>query len=72
MKTPGRIFTACMLLVNLVNGQAIEPVSSVNSSAPQVDLGYVKYEGYENSTAGIKYFRGLQYAKGIHILKIAS
>lgn len=53
---------ASVLLATLVSGQATQIVSSVSSSAPQVDLGYVKYQGYENSTAGIKYFRGLQYA----------
>lgn len=26
-----------------------------NASAPVVDLGYVKYQGYTNATAGINY-----------------
>lgn len=34
-----------------------------NSSAPTVDLGYAKYEGYTNATAGVTYFRGLRYAQ---------
>lgn len=47
----------------LTAAQAIHPVSSPvsNSSSPTVDLGYVKYRGWTNSTAGISYFRGIQY-----------
>lgn len=39
--------------------------SGANSSttAPVVDLGYVKYTGYTNATAGIDYYRGLPYAE---------
>ena len=48
------------LLTAVCNGQAIQAVGSVNSSAPMVDLGYVKYQGYSNATAGINYFRGIQ------------
>lgn len=47
-------------LAALVGGQSIQPVSNINSSAPNVDLGYVKYQGYTNATAGINYFRGIQ------------
>lgn len=31
--------------------------------APVVDLGYVKYSGYQNATAGINYYRGIRYAE---------
>ena len=40
-------------------GQAIQPASA-SSRGPVVDLGYVKYCGHTNHTAGIKYFRGIQ------------
>lgn len=49
------------LLAATVSGQAIKPVNSVNSSAPQVDVGYAKFQGGKNSTSGINYFRGIQY-----------
>jgi hypothetical protein len=31
------------------------------SSIPTIDLGYVKYTGYQNATAGINYYRGIRY-----------
>jgi len=31
--------------------------------SPIVDLGYVKYEGFQNATIGINYFRGIRYAQ---------
>ena len=31
-------------------------------SVPIIDLGYVKYKGYQNATAGINYYRGIRYA----------
>lgn len=34
-----------------------------NASTPVVDLGYAKYTGYTNTTAGINYYRGLHYAQ---------
>lgn len=41
----------------------IAPSSAqVEQSALLVDLGYVKYEGVTNTTAGINYFRGIHYA----------
>ena len=58
-----RYSRAVVLLATLAGGQAILPVSSLNSSAPSVDLGYVKYQGITNATAGINYFRGIQYVK---------
>lgn len=51
-----------LLASSHANSQATKPVSSPDSSKPQVDLGYAKYQGYTNSTAGITYFRGLQFA----------
>lgn len=36
--------------------------SSSQSSVPIIDLGYAKYAGYTNETAGINYYRGLRYA----------
>jgi hypothetical protein len=48
------------LLAVFAKGQATQAASSYNNSAPAVDLGYVKYQGYTNATAGINYFRGLQ------------
>ena len=58
------LISASALLAGIASGQAIEPVSSNSSSgdAPTVDLGYVKYQGYSNASAGIDYFRGIQYA----------
>ena len=57
------VFEAIVLLLALplANAQAIKPVSSSNSSKPTVDLGYAKYQGWTNKTAGVSYFRGLQY-----------
>lgn len=34
-----------------------------NSSVPVIDVGYAKYVGYTNTTAGINYYRGLPYAQ---------
>ena len=62
MKAPGIYVEAGILLLALANGQATQPVKSSNSSGPVVDLGYVKYQGRTNTTAGINYFRGIQYA----------
>ncbi|KIW41260.1 uncharacterized protein PV06_06833 [Exophiala oligosperma] len=31
-------------------------------TVPVIDLGYVKYSGYQNATAGINYYRGIRYA----------
>ncbi|KAK0255618.1 hypothetical protein B0A54_10937 [Friedmanniomyces endolithicus] len=57
-----RAYGAVALLATLANGQSIQAVSNVTSGAPMVDLGYVKYQGVANTTAGINYFRGIQYA----------
>lgn len=37
--------------------------ASYNDSVPIIDLGYAKYAGYTNRTAGINYYRGLPYAQ---------
>jgi carboxylesterase type B len=36
---------------------------SLAQCAPVVDLGYVKYQGFQNATIGINYFRGIRYAQ---------
>ena len=41
-----------------VYGHATQPSSDIKR--PIIDLGYVKYRGITNSTAGITYFRGVQ------------
>lgn len=51
-----------LLAAAIVNGQATSPVVSTNSSAPAVDLGYAKYQGSQNATIGISYFRSIPYA----------
>ena len=50
-----------LLLASFGNGQAIRAIRSTNASAPVVDLGYVKYQGYTNATIGINYFRAIPY-----------
>ena len=37
--------------------------STSNANVPVIDLGYVKYAGYQNATAGINYYRGIRYAQ---------
>lgn len=34
-----------------------------NKKVPVIDLGYVKYSGYNNATSGINYYRGIPYAQ---------
>ncbi|KAK5694361.1 hypothetical protein LTR17_024880 [Elasticomyces elasticus] len=53
---------AVALLATSTHAQAIQPIGNATSDAPTVDLGYVKYQGTTNATAGINYFRGIQYA----------
>ncbi len=55
-----RAYGAVALLATLANGQANQAVGNITSGAPMVDLGYVKYQGIANTTAGINYFRGIQ------------
>lgn len=64
MRFPSRSCLALSaLLAGLVDSQATQTVSSVPAAAPTVDLGYASYLGYTNDTAGITYFRGIQYAQ---------
>jgi len=55
------------VLTSSVYAQATQPAT--HAKGPVVDLGYLKYHGFANRTAGIKYFRGIQYAVSIQILK---
>lgn len=55
-------FAALLAAAGVADAQATRPVSSTNSTnstAPTVDLGYVKYQGRQNATAGINYFRSI-------------
>ncbi|QIW96956.1 hypothetical protein AMS68_002474 [Peltaster fructicola] len=54
--------TIISTLAALSSGQATQPATTVPSGAPIANLGYVSYLGYTNATAGIDYFRGIQYA----------
>lgn len=51
------------LLAGLASSQATTTVSGVPAGSPTADLGYVKYVGRNNDTAGISYFRGIPYAQ---------
>ena len=62
MKRLQALIKGSLLVAASANAQATQPVKSPNSTAPMVDLGYVKYQGSTNKTAGINYFRGIQYA----------
>ena len=43
--------------------QASEQSANGYVSAPTVNLGYVSYAGYQNTTAGINYYRAIPYAQ---------
>ena len=59
MKLSSRAAGALTLyLVALCQAQSIS-----NTSVPVIDLGYVKYAGYQNATAGINYYRGIPYGQ---------
>lgn len=58
-----QVLETVVLLAGLVAAQSYTPATSSDSSAPIVDLGYVSYLGYQNSTAGINYYRGIPYAQ---------
>ena len=60
MKKGRATIEAFLLLLAGVKGQATKPIITQNPDAPWVDLGYVKYQGIANVTAGINYFRGIQ------------
>ncbi|KAL8664202.1 MAG: hypothetical protein Q9202_003280 [Teloschistes flavicans] len=36
--------------------------STSSTAAPQVDLGYERYQGFANATSGLNYFLGIRYA----------
>jgi len=67
MKTSQVYGAAFLAAASNVYGQSTTPASYNNSGAPTVDLGYVKYQGYSNATAGINYFRGIQWVSGHHM-----
>src|SRR5260370_29181396 len=46
----------------LVSLNAFTNAQAPSSTVPLIDLGYVKYSGYQNRTAGINYYRGIRYA----------
>ena len=55
------------ILISALFRTAASQVSSFHGDEddpfnPLVDLGYVKYRGYSNLTAGINYFKGIHYA----------
>ena len=50
------LFLAC-----LCHAQSSNTTST--TTVPVIDLGYVKYSGYQNATAGINYYRGIPYAQ---------
>ncbi|KAK5174314.1 uncharacterized protein LTR77_001394 [Saxophila tyrrhenica] len=60
MKLSSMLVGGIGLQICHVLGQATQPAT--HSIGPVVDLGYVKYRGTTNHTAGINYFRGIQYA----------
>ncbi|KAL9576215.1 MAG: hypothetical protein Q9212_007288, partial [Teloschistes hypoglaucus] len=45
------------LLIQCQDSNATSP-----SKTPQVDLGYERYQGFSNATAGLNYFLGVRYA----------
>jgi len=56
-------FSFCLTAVSLAQSYAPATVPHNASCVPIVDLGYVKYVGYSNRTAGINYWRGIPYAQ---------
>ncbi|KAF3766456.1 alpha/beta-hydrolase [Cryphonectria parasitica EP155] len=63
MRTPSVLPLAMSLLLLLVLLLTPTAAQSSNTSVPIIDLGYAKYVGYTNTTAGINYYRGLYYAQ---------
>jgi len=64
-----KIFESSYSLLSMLSAgvasQSVQVASSL-SSAPVIDLGYVKYAGYRNTTIGIDYYRGIPYASVNH------
>ena len=50
------------LTLPLSTAQSTSPATTNTSTSPTVNLGYVSYLGYTNTTAGIDYYRGIPYA----------
>lgn len=61
--TISTLLSMALGLAAFASGQATQPVSSIPSGAPVVDLGYTSYLGYTNDTSGITYYRGIHYAQ---------
>lgn len=59
MRYHKNVLVATTLLMVASNAQSTKPVTLNSSVAPIVDLGYAKFLGYTNATAGINYFRGI-------------
>ncbi len=53
---PGALVALLVSLSTFTNAQ------NTSTTVPVIDLGYVKYSGYQNTTAGIRYYRGIRYA----------
>jgi carboxylesterase type B len=51
---------ACAFFLLFLN--TFSEAQAPSSTVPVIDLGYVKYSGYQNATAGINYYRGIRYA----------
>lgn len=64
MKLPSCVEGCCLILflTSLSLAQSVSLATS-NGTAPTINLGYVSYAGYQNSTAGINYYRGIPYAQ---------
>ena len=58
-----QIIPAGALLAGLASSQATSTVASAPAGSPTADLGYARYVGYNNETAGISYFRGIPFAQ---------
>ncbi|PSR78386.1 Alpha/Beta hydrolase protein [Coniella lustricola] len=63
MWTPRLVSAATAGILLLTGPIATATTADANSTVPIIDLGYVKYAGYTNTTAGINYYRGIPYAQ---------
>lgn len=57
------MFTMKAFRTALITLSWVISLAAATNAPPLVDLGYVKYTGYHNETAGINYFRGIPYAQ---------
>lgn len=60
-KVTGAALALC--LASVCHAQFSNSTSNTTTTVPTIDLGYVKYQGYQNATAGINYYRGIPYAQ---------